>query len=255
MNTHSNLKSRLISALLLTMATVPAAMGQSVNISSGSGGNFSVGSMSGGTVIVNGVIVSGSSGSIVGSGPEKAEVRKVGLFTGLRLEAPANVSYTVGGPPLLTVSAQANILPLVTAVVEKGLLVISIKGSVTLSEPIKVVASGPNLNDLRSMGTGTIGLRGASGSEMRVKVSGSGAVAVSGLVGRLVANVNGSGDLDASALKSNVVEATVSGSGGVKAYASKEARTDVSGSGSIQILGQPAQRHIEKSGSGQVAFR
>lgn len=252
---HFNSKIRLISALLLAMATMPAAMGQSANISSGSGANISVGSMSGGTVIVNGVVVSGASGSIVGTGPAKAEARKVSLFTGLRLEAPANITYTVGGPPLLTVSAQANILPLVTAVVENGVLVVSIKGSVTLSEPIKVVASGPHLNGLSSMGTGQISLRGASGNELRVKVSGSGAVVLTGLVGRLVANVTGSGDLDASALKSDVVEATVSGSGGVKAHALKEVRADVSGSGSIQILGQPTQRHVEKSGSGQVAFR
>ena len=155
----------------------------------------------------------------------------------------------------MTVSAPANILPLVTTVVNGGYLTISIKGSVSFARPLQVVASGPNLNELRSMGTGTISIHGASGSELRVKVSGSGAVVASGVVGRLVADVSGSGGVDASALRAKVVEASVSGSGDVNAYASEEARADVSGSGSIQILGQPARRHVEKSGSGQIVFR
>lgn len=252
---NCNLKGILISALLLTLAASPPVIGQSVHIANGSNGNISVDSITGGTVIINGKVVSGASGLIVGVGPDKTEERKFGVFTGLRLEAPANVVYTVGGPLLVKISAPANILPLVTTVVDGGNLTISIKGSVSLSEPIKVVASGPNLNDLRSIGTGKISIREASGSELRVKVSGSGSVVATGVVGRLVVNVTGSGDVDASTLRAKVVEATVSGSGDVKAHASDEARTDVSGSGSIQIHGKPTRRHVDKSGSGQVAFR
>ncbi len=247
------LKRRFFPALALALVAA-AALGQTVQFTSGSG-SISIDSMSGGTISVNGNIVSGTVGMVVGSGPQKAEERNVGLFTKLRLDAPANVTYTVGGPSLVTVSAPANILPLVTTEVVGGSLTISIKGSVSLTEPLKVVASGKNLADVRSVGSGKISIRGASGNELRVKVSGSGAVLAAGVVGRLVADVSGSGDVDASALKSKVVEASVSGSGAVNAYASDEARADVSGSGSIRIQGQPARRYVEKSGSGQVAFR
>lgn len=234
---------------------VSVASAQSVFVSNGSGANVSIGSMSGGSVTINGNTVSSSSKVVAGVGPDKSERRELGAYSGLRLDAPVDVAYTIGGPLLLTVHGPANILPLVTTVVEGGQLTIGIKGAVSLSRPLKVVVSGPSLAEVRSNGTGKLNILGVNGKELRIKLSGSGSVSARGEVDKLVASVSGSASLDASALKAKAIEVSVSGSGQIASYSSLEARAEVSGSGSILIHGQPARRQVDKTGSGQIAFR
>jgi hypothetical protein len=191
---------------------------------------------SGNVVIVNGKVISGGD-TVAASGPKTAEVRPLPSYSGIKLDAPAELFYTVNAASArLAVTTHENILPLLTTTVEDGQLVIRLEGCVSLHEPIQIEASGPSLLSLRVAGSGSMHVDGLTGESLRVKVSGS-------------------GDVDLSSLKAAGIDLSVSGSGNVDAHASNVATVDVSGSGKVRITGSPAQRDVDRSGSGQVSFR
>lgn len=210
----------------------------------------------GNVIVVNGKVVSGGGSVVAASGPKRAEARELPSYAGIRLEAPAELSYAAGSsPPQLVVSAPENILPLVKTTVEGDQLVIRLEGCVSLDEAIKISAGGPPPSSLRVSGSGLIDATGLSGKSLRVKVSGSGKVFASGQLGTVQVDVSGSGDVDLSELKAAELDVNVSGSGSVHAHASESARVDVSGSGSVRVAGNPVERDVDRSGSGQVFFR
>jgi hypothetical protein len=210
----------------------------------------------GNVIIVNGRVVSGGGPVVTASGPSKAQARELPSYVGIKLEAPAELSYAAGSSPArLVVSAPENILPLLKTTVEGEHLVIRIEGCVPLDEPIKINAGGAPLSSLRVSGSGLINATSLSGKALRVKVSGTGKVFGSGQLGAVSVDVSGSGDVDLSEVKAAELDVSVSGSGSVHAHASESARVDVSGSGSVRIAGKPAQRDVDRSGSGQVFFR
>ena len=210
----------------------------------------------GNVIIVDGRVVSGGGPVVTASGPSKAQARELPSYAGIKLEAPAEISYAAGSSPArLVVSAPENILPLLKTTVEGDQLVVRLEGCVSLDEPIKISAGGPPLSSLRVSGSGLIDATGLSGKALRVKVSGSGKVFASGYLGTVRVDVSGSGDVDLSGVKAAELDVSVSGSGSVHAHASESARVDVSGSGSVRVAGNPPQREVERSGSGQVFFR
>lgn len=210
---------------------------------------------SGNVVIVNGKMISDGD-TVTASGPKKVEVRPLPSYSGIKLDAPAELSYTVTpSPARLAVTTQENILPLLTTTVEDGQLVIRLDGCVSLHEPIQIEASGPSLSSLRVSGSGSMNVGGLTGESLRVKVSGSGNVVASGRSQGVRVDVSGSGEVDLSNLKAGGIDVSVSGSGDVDAHASDVATVDLSGSGKVRITGNPAQRDVDRSGSGQVSFR
>ena len=55
-------------------------------------------------------------------------------------------------------------------------------------------------------------------------------------------------------LKCNTLIANVKGSGNIKCFVSELIEANITGSGSINISGKPAQRNISKTGSGHIQF-
>ena len=211
---------------------------------------------SGNVVVVNGKVVSGSATMVTASGPNKAEERKVPPYSAIKLEAPADLAYTVNSlPPKLVVHAPVNVLPLLQTRIEAGQLLIYIEGSVSLTEVLRIEASGPPLSALQVSGSGGIDATGLTGKSLRVNVSGSGNVRSAGTVSAVRVDVSGSGGANVSNVTTEELDVSVAGSGNVQAHARTSARVAVSGSGSVQVAGNPARREVEKSGTGQVVFR
>jgi hypothetical protein len=209
----------------------------------------------GSVVIVNGHVVSGSSNVVVGKGPVQTEQRTVGAFSGLRVAAPANVTFHTSEKPSVAVTAPANVLPLIETDVRNGVLVIGLRGSVVLSSPITVAASAPALASINLAGAGNVEARGLAGPELGISVGGSGTVTATGEVGRIAVSVAGSGDVDVAAIHANEVRGSVSGSGTVRAFARERVEAEIAGSGELIIFGNPPQRATRVAGSGEILFR
>lgn len=206
-------------------------------------------------VIVNGQVVSGGHGTVTASGPVKSEERQLPAYSGITIEAPVRMSYTVGGRSMLKVTAPSDVLPLLSTTLEGGRLFVKLNGSVVVHQPILIEATGgPGLASVSLVGAGDFNASGLAGRTLSIDVSGSGNVTASGRSGRVEARISGSGAVDVSALQANAVSVEVSGSGDVKAYASQAAQVALLGSGDVRVYGNPAQRSVDRVGSGQVSF-
>ncbi|MDN0083484.1 DUF2807 domain-containing protein [Crenobacter sp. SG2305] len=206
-------------------------------------------------VIVNGQVVSGGHSTVTASGPARSEERKMPAYSGITIEAPVRMSYTVGERSTLKVTAPSDVLPLLSTTLEGGRLVVKLNGSVVMNQPILIEATGSSgLESVNLVGAGDFNASGLAGRTLSIEVSGSGNVTASGRSGRVEARISGSGEVDVSALQANAVSVEVSGSGNVKAYASQAAQVALLGSGDVRVYGKPAQRSVSRVGSGQVSF-
>lgn len=103
-------------------------------------------------------------------------------------------------------------------------------------------------------GSGGIDLGHAKSKMIDLEIVGSGDVTVQGDVENLSAKMNGAGDIDAENLHADNVNLTLNGSGDTSVYAKKSVTAVLHGSGDVRVHGQPGQRNITKTGSGEVDF-
>lgn len=124
--------------------------------------------------------------------------------------------------------------------------------------------------EIRSSGSGNV-TAAVNGSDLQIAVSGSGSITSSVNAGKLSAAVSGSGALNlagnvknadikvsgsghirANDLKTDVVDASISGSGNIHVLANKSINARVSGSGRLIYTGNPTNVISNTSGSGRV---
>lgn len=105
-------------------------------------------------------------------------------------------------------------------------------------------------------GSGDMEMNGGDRSDrVAVTLAGSGRLTVVGQATRFKADLHGSGDLEAEHLAAEQTAVNLSGSGTSVVQASDSAQVNVTGSGDVQVLGNPSQRNVKKAGSGDVTFR
>lgn len=210
-----------------------------------------------------------------GSGDVVTETREVSDFTGIDLSGEGHVTISIGDEFALVISAEDNIMPVLTSVVREDILVLGASESINPTEEITYEVTLPLVSLLRVSGSGRIDVSGVgneglvvevSGSgavdaadlsvtEIEVEISGSGMVEASGETDHLRVSISGSGSIDAEELSARTGEVDVSGSGNVVVDVSEELEVDVSGSGSVEYVGDPPGLTVDVSGSGNVVGR
>lgn len=113
----------------------------------------------------------------------------------------------------------------------------------------------PEAPAIRIQGSGDVTLYDLQQSLLTVGIQGSGDVTAIGHVKHLVAEVAGSGDVDASELVTATAELSVAGSGDIEANIHQSVKARVAGSGDILIRGNPAIRDHSVAGSGDIMFK
>lgn len=109
--------------------------------------------------------------------------------------------------------------------------------------------------DAGMSGSGELDLNGGSGIErFDAVLSGSGHLTIVGSTRELQANASGSGELDARHLRAEKVQVSQTGSGQSTVRATQTVAASISGSGDIEVIGNPAERSVSRSGSGAVTF-
>ncbi len=109
--------------------------------------------------------------------------------------------------------------------------------------------------DAAMSGSGELDLNAGSGIErFDAVLTGSGHLTVVGSAKELHASASGSGELDARHLRADKVQVSQTGSGQSTVRARQSVAASISGSGDIEVLGNPAERSVSRSGSGAVTF-
>lgn len=100
--------------------------------------------------------------------------------------------------------------------------------------------------DLKSSGTGDINITAVSGlTSIYATTTGTGDITVAGSAEKAFYKSSGTGDIKAFRMKAVDVEARISGTGDVECYATGSFSGSTSGTGDIEVKGNPARRNSE----------
>jgi hypothetical protein len=187
-----------------------------------------------------------------GSGTIVTEPRDVSGITAISLSGSGKLRVEQGTTEALTITADDNLLPLLTSEVRDGRLHLGVKPNTSI-RPSKTIVYNVKVKSLDGVdlsGSGDIDLKDLDGKQLEVKVSGSGSLTAAGKVEKLGVRITGSGKSRTEGLACKSAAITISGSGNVVVAANEELDVKISGSGSVQYVGDPkVTKRISGSGS------
>jgi Putative auto-transporter adhesin, head GIN domain len=195
-------------------------------------------------------------GGVTGSGTLKTEVRQVSNFTSVDFSQVGTLVIDQTGAEALTITADDNLLPILTSDVSNGILHLGAKDDTnyTTKQPITYLLSVKTLTGLTFSGEGVTQVHNLNGQALMVTMSGAGSVTVQGKADSQQVTVSGAGSYDGSDFTTKTAKATVSGVGNAIINASDTLDATVSGVGNVEYLGNPTvTAHV--SGVGTVKKR
>ena len=195
-----------------------------------------------------------SSNAIKGNNEIISEKRVVNGLTTLNVSGPLQVEVKVGGAASMEVIADSNLVGLVQTQTVGGSQKIWIDERFNSQNPIRVIYTVPQLNEVASSGSGRLTINGLNGGHFNISNNGSRSVVLEGQVARLDVNSVGSGRINALGLLSNDAKVRVHGSGSLNLGAVNGAQLDVTvhGSGSVSATGNVRNLYAQTHGSGSA---
>lgn len=212
----------------------------------------------------------------------------------VEMDGPVDVMLRQGPVARIEVRAEQRMLPKITTVQQGDTLRIDTHGLVLGStRPMRVIVTLPGLQKLIQRGSGDASVRGFTGEQIELVMNGSGDMQMGGQFRQIGAHVHGSGDLqleagstdklalellgsgnasasgtssvsafsvsgsgdlDAGELDSDRVTFRGTGSGNSVVHARQSIAVSLRGSGDVAVRGEPRQREVNSSGSGEVSF-
>lgn len=211
--------------------------------------------------------------SIKGKGETVTETRNLSGFNKISLSIDGDLSYVQDSVYFVEISAQQNVLNVITTEIDGGRLKIGSSKWIRKHNGIKIIVHSPDMREmdlsgsgniesssdilttnleLNVSGSGNITLASVHTDEFEVKISGSGNITVSGgAVTNQKATISGSGDVEMDDLTANNSDAKISGSGSISVWVLDQLKATISGSGNIRYKGNPIV-NANISGSGSV---
>ena len=203
----------------------------------------------------DGFIIAGDD-AVDGSGTIITETRDVSDFDGVIIQGSGVVTIDVTGAASLAITADDNLLPLLTSEVQEQTLELSIEEDTSIdpSEPIRYDITVPTFGGISVVGSADVVVTNVDSVSVAIAIAGSGDVVLSGSAGDLAVDIRGSGNIDAEGLEVRTSGIDIAGSGDVVVNASEELLVTISGSGDVRYLGSPRVEQTV-SGSGSVSSR
>src|ERR1700730_10817374 len=180
--------------------------------------------------------------SVAGSGKITTEPKTVSGFSAVSLSGSGQVTIEQTGMDSLTVTTDDNLLPYIKTDVKGDTLELGLNDSMTQLRPTQGIVfrlTAKSLEGLDISGSGKADAKGLDPDHLRIKISGSGEVSAQGTANDLDLRISGSGGYRGEDMRSRRATIDISGSGGAVIAASETLKADVSGSGSIEYLGDP----------------
>src|SRR5215208_2578356 len=135
-------------------------------------------------VMLVGVLLLAACAAVTGSGMLKTEMRPVSGFTAIDLSGSGHLTIEQTGTESLTIEAEDNILPLLTSDVSDGTLHLGEKGNnlniLTETKPINYRLTVKDLSGLTVSGSAQVSANAITTGKLRVVLSGSGSILLSG---------------------------------------------------------------------------
>ena len=189
---------------------------------------------------------------IRGNGRIKNEEREISSFEKLDAGGAFTIKVIVGPAASLKISAEENLLSYIRTSVRGDRLVIDTKKSISPRKEILIEITTPVLTSVDVSGANNVSVKGISSKDFSIDLSGAGHIYAEGEVDNLDADLSGAGNINAKNLKAKDVRVTVSGAASADVYAKESLNASVSGVGSIDYYGNPAETKTNVSGVGSI---
>ncbi len=185
--------------------------------------------------------VTGSGPRIQGSGKVATESRDIGEIRGVSVSGLGHVVIRSGESESLTITADDNILPLLTSQVADGRLVLGVERNAALYPTQQIVYSLTvrRLEEVEASGAVKVNAEGIAGERLEVRLSGAAQVEISGKVDRQILDVSGAARYRATSLESGTAMVDISGAAAVRIRVSDRLEGKVSGAAGLRYTGDP----------------
>jgi hypothetical protein len=194
--------------------------------------------------------------AVRGSGHVVSESRPIANVQEVAVSGAATLLVQQTGVESLTIEAEDNILPLLTSEVRNGRLSLGLEMNTIIrpTRPIRYVLTVKELRALDLSGATKAEVEDLRTNDLRVGISGSGNVRLSGRADRQDVRISGSGDYIADLFESKETTLRSSGSSRASVRVSDRLIVAISGSGHVEYIGSP-QISQTISGAGTVRKR
>jgi hypothetical protein len=200
------------------------------------------------------VLIQANQGLVIGNGRLASEQRPIAAATAINIDGNFEISIMVGQSPMLMVEDDKNILPIIKTSVANGQLDISSDRSYSVKRWIRVMVSTLHIPNLSASGSNRIEGKNFDWGSFRSCWTGPNNARLAGKVSALTCHANGSNHLSARQLMAGSVTVTIAGAGEASVDARERIFAEIFGSGSILVHGNPRDRQLSISGSGQITF-
>lgn len=200
-------------------------------------------------------------GAYAADATPKTETRHVQVFKDLEIDCSADAQFTVAPIPSVTITAPADLLPLLVTRIEGDKLVIRLKDGTTgfhlfgTNDHVTIAIKGPALRSILIAGSADVTAPTLTGDRVALTVQGSGSIHASGVsTGKLEVSIPGSGDVKIESVDAKTVSAEVDGSGTIELSGHAD-RLDsgIAGSGEIRAGDLKVRTLVSKvAGSGDM---
>ena len=170
---------------------------------------------------------------IAGSGKLQKQKRDVGSFNSISTEGAFNLEIVCQKPQSLEIEGDDNVLPLVSTEVSNNVLHIKNLRRYSVSEPITLRISVPNLEGISAAGAGKIEISGIKNEKFVIDASGAPAIKAAGETKVLNVDARGAGKIDTHRLRAARVVVESKGVSKVEVYAAEQLDVTVFGPSNV----------------------
>jgi hypothetical protein len=188
---------------------------------------------------------------VVGSGIAQTEQRDVGDFSEIKCKIGGDITVTRAEQATLRITADDNLLPIITTEVQDGALIVSAEESYSSKTRVCLQIEVPMISRVEVLGSADVLLDSVTDEKLAINICGSGDIEAVGEVLSLDVVINGSGELKLKQLQVQTCNIRINGSGDAVLSVAESLDAQINGSGDITYYGTPHVQ-VKMRGSGNL---
>jgi putative autotransporter adhesin-like protein len=192
---------------------------------------------------------------VKGSGIMKTEKRSLAPFDSLEVSCNGSIQAHTQGQEGLEISGDDNIIPLITAEVNNGILYIRSSKEYNSRDKLVINVSAPDLKKFVFSGAGKANLSNVKNDRVEIALTGAGSLTASGETKEADITLSGAGSVDTKNLHAVNVNVNSTGIGSVEIYVTGQLNAKTSGIGEINYYGSPKIVNRQAGGIGKINER
>ena len=188
---------------------------------------------------------------VVGAGSAETETRTIEDFDRVEIGGGVELEVTVGAATSFEITAQPNLLPILSSEVDGGTLRVRGTDSYTATETVVVRVSTPELHGLDLSGGSRGSVTGVDADRLEIELSGGSQLSLGGTAADLSLSVSGGSRASLTDLEVATASVELSGAGRAELTATDRVTGEASGGSALEVRG-PAAVEVDASGGSSV---